>query len=137
MQGINFAIIAKFILMWLFGYPGSFQLPKFFIKEAPPPPPFLVTTPSPEPPQILEPPPVPCVSTLHLLREPEQPTVYAIAALLRTHPYAPESTTAKHVIEPSAPQSRSLHHSPLLPLHFARASIMIRTRRAHRYKPRV
>ena len=142
-QGINFAIIAKFILQRLLGFRETFQLPSRFIKSPPPPPPpppppnfhSVPFRSSLEPPQSRVPPLMPCVFALHCRR---------------THQLPPLPVRAVPVPGPTAHRRRSLLGSdshqntgaaPSRHLQFPTVRFsfpaMVRTHGAHRYKPKV
>ena len=124
MQGMQFAIIAKFLPCGSSASGETFQLPNNFTKSAPPPPPpppppphfhSIPFRPSPELPQSRVPPPVPCVSALHRRRAPEQPTACATTSLPLRY-CAPLSLPASlHSTEPCSEPELPLPHPTIRP----------------------
>ena len=134
-----FATIANFILLRLLNFKETFQLPNRFIKSPPPPPPpppfikFLSN--------LLLSCPVPSASTCALRFYPAPPS---------THQPPPLPVRVAPVPSPAAHRRRSLLGSdshqhtgatPICHLQFPTARFsfpaMVRTRGAHRYRPRV
>ena len=125
-QGINFAILAKFLPLRLFGCLGTFQLPNCSIKSAPPPPP------PPSPPLILNhTSPSRALQTCPLPISPPcrapSTSEHADSPLLSSSPAAPALCLSRTTKSLLVVRSFCTPEPPA----------MVRTRGGHRSRPRV
>ena len=114
MQGINFAIIAKFSPLRLFDCLGTSQFPKCSIKRPPPqhpPPVILKHTYQTSPSRALQTSPLPLATAARLSFLPQLPCLLAPAR--RSHSL-PSPTVPSRALEPLSPHAPAITYSPLL-----------------------